>query len=241
MQRSRIARKRTGNAMTLTVLGRRSTGVGPRKRCEYCASGARSHPAARRALSTLAPLPPRRAGPTCLRIGCGRSLKYRSADSGASRTGPTAVVIVENSAASCSDTVMSRPWLALVLLPLAGCAIQFHSQPGPTNPIEKTRVVAVSFDEAWSRSVSWFAANNVAIDKIENPSGLITANYSRPSCRGGGYGEAATEHGDEGLLHQVVGFRDTAAEHTQVAPDAVPKLVQARRYRHTRFGRCHNS
>lgn len=35
----------------------------------------------------------------------------------------------------------------------------------------------MSFDAAWIKAVDWFADHNVSIEKIEKPSGLLTAKY----------------------------------------------------------------
>jgi hypothetical protein len=52
-----------------------------------------------------------------------------------------------------------------------------HCDPPAKRTIEQTRVLAEPFDPVWAKSVSWFAAHNVTIEKIEKPSGLITAKY----------------------------------------------------------------
>lgn len=64
--------------------------------------------------------------------------------------------------------------MALVLL--HGCAV-VNVTPPSEKTIERSKVYSQNFEESWSRSVDWFADNNVAIEKIEKDSGLLTAKY----------------------------------------------------------------
>lgn len=73
---------------------------------------------------------------------------------------------------------MFRRFLILVALgALSGCA-QIATAPLPTAPVSSSRTEAIDYDVAWGRAVDWFADHNVIIDKIEKPSGLITARYT---------------------------------------------------------------
>lgn len=67
--------------------------------------------------------------------------------------------------------------LIIIALLVSACA-NVNVSPPQQNEIEKTRQFAVPFETAWSRAVDWFANNNITIEKIEKPSGLITAKYS---------------------------------------------------------------
>lgn len=59
---------------------------------------------------------------------------------------------------------------------LAGCASVKVSGPG-NYQIDRSRTYHASFEKSWDRAVDWFADNNVAIEKIEKGSGLITAKH----------------------------------------------------------------
>lgn len=43
--------------------------------------------------------------------------------------------------------------------------------------IDNSRVYPLSFEEVWAHAVDWFAGQNVIIDTLQKPSGLITAQY----------------------------------------------------------------
>src|SRR5437867_3675152 len=42
---------------------------------------------------------------------------------------------------------------------------------------ERSRSYKLSFEKVWTRAVDWYADHNVIIEKIEKPSGLLTAKY----------------------------------------------------------------
>jgi hypothetical protein len=60
---------------------------------------------------------------------------------------------------------------------VSACASVNVTPPAQPN-IAKTGQMAMPFETAWLRAVDWFANNNIVIEKIEKPSGLITAKYS---------------------------------------------------------------
>jgi hypothetical protein len=63
----------------------------------------------------------------------------------------------------------------LALAPLlASCGVSFYHTPPPPRTATVT-TYDKPFEKVWSSAVSWFAANDIAIEKIEKPSGLITA------------------------------------------------------------------
>lgn len=68
--------------------------------------------------------------------------------------------------------------LSIIVLVLitAGCA-SVSVTPPVVADFEKSRTYQLPFDSVWNRSVDWFADHNVIIDKIEKPSGLLTAKY----------------------------------------------------------------
>lgn len=84
--------------------------------------------------------------------------------------------------------------LAVLMSALASCSIDFQAKPVPNPNFETTTVVDAPFEEVWSRAVAWFASNNVAIDKIEKDSGLLTAKY-RIDLSGGDYAAEVTASG----------------------------------------------
>lgn len=61
-------------------------------------------------------------------------------------------------------------------LMLVGCATIEINQPAKL-AFEKSRSYSQSFDKTWERAVDWFADHNITIEKIEKPSGLLTAKY----------------------------------------------------------------
>lgn len=61
-------------------------------------------------------------------------------------------------------------------LQLAACA-SIDITPPEERDFVKSRVYALSFEETWAHAVDWFAGQNVSIDTLEKPSGLITAKY----------------------------------------------------------------
>lgn len=68
--------------------------------------------------------------------------------------------------------------LTVVLVsPIAGCRATIGHRPGPSHTVVSKKVVEKPYDELWGRAVSWFAGRNITIEKIEKPSGLITAKY----------------------------------------------------------------
>lgn len=66
---------------------------------------------------------------------------------------------------------------AMLTAILTGCANIQVSAPNPTQ-VERSRTFDVPFESAWSGAVDWFADNNIAIEKIEKSSGLLTAKYA---------------------------------------------------------------
>jgi len=60
---------------------------------------------------------------------------------------------------------------------VSACASASVTPPADAN-IAKAQELPLPFETAWSRTVDWFANNNITIDKIEKSSGLITAKYS---------------------------------------------------------------
>ena len=63
------------------------------------------------------------------------------------------------------------------LLIVSACGSVNVTPPAQSN-LEKTRTVPMPFEGAWTRAVDWFATNNITIEKIEKPSGLIAAKYT---------------------------------------------------------------
>lgn len=75
---------------------------------------------------------------------------------------------------------MKKPFIILtgwLALSAAACRANLVHKPAPSYDISSTQIVDTPYDEVWSRAVSWFAGRNITIDKIEKPSGLITAKY----------------------------------------------------------------
>lgn len=56
------------------------------------------------------------------------------------------------------------------------CAVQLHWDPPAPRTTTAKKVFDHPFDAVWSRCVAWFASHNITIEKIEKPSGLITAS-----------------------------------------------------------------
>jgi len=69
---------------------------------------------------------------------------------------------------------------ALLPLPLGACALQWEHTPAPQPTLQNSRLIDRPFEDAWSRAVAWFATNNLTIEKVEKPSGLITARSPNP-------------------------------------------------------------
>ena len=63
-----------------------------------------------------------------------------------------------------------------LLLVLQGCA-RLNFSPPKITEVKKSQVFDIEFGKAWTRAVDWFADHNVIIEKIERPSGLLTARY----------------------------------------------------------------
>lgn len=68
--------------------------------------------------------------------------------------------------------------LGAAALVVCSCADVVRVTPPTPARIEKTREIAAPFDVVWLRAVDWFATSNITIEKIEKPSGLITAKYA---------------------------------------------------------------
>lgn len=66
--------------------------------------------------------------------------------------------------------------ITLASLAIAGCASIQVTPPEQRN-FNNSATFPLPFDTMWLRSVDWFADHNVAIDKIEKSSGLLTAKY----------------------------------------------------------------
>ena len=58
----------------------------------------------------------------------------------------------------------------------AGCA-SVKVQPPTKYSIQKSETYSITYEKAWIRAVDWFADHDVTIEKIEKPSGLLTAKY----------------------------------------------------------------
>lgn len=69
---------------------------------------------------------------------------------------------------------MKSPYSLLFALALVGCANVDVTPPVPQD-YQNSQVYPLPFEEVWLQSVDWFASNNVTIEKIEKPSGLLTA------------------------------------------------------------------
>ncbi len=72
---------------------------------------------------------------------------------------------------------MRSPVAALIGLAVSACASASVTAPEQID-IEQSRQVPIPFELAWTRAVDWFASSNITIEKIEKPSGLITAKYA---------------------------------------------------------------
>ena len=64
----------------------------------------------------------------------------------------------------------------IVTIFLSACANIKISEPTKKD-FENSRTYKKDFEATWIRAVDWFADHNVAIDKIEKSSGLLTAKY----------------------------------------------------------------
>lgn len=71
---------------------------------------------------------------------------------------------------------MKKIFISVLLLSLTACS-SIKVTPPADSHAEKSRTYSIPFDKSWVRAVDWFADHNVAIEKIEKPSGLITAKY----------------------------------------------------------------
>ena len=49
--------------------------------------------------------------------------------------------------------------------------------PPDTYDKETSRTYEMGYENTWDRAVDWFADHDVSIEKIEKPSGLLTARY----------------------------------------------------------------
>ena len=62
-------------------------------------------------------------------------------------------------------------------LAISACASVKVQSPAERS-FEKSREYDLNYEATWQRAVDWFANHNVIIEKIEKPSGLLTAKYS---------------------------------------------------------------
>ncbi len=69
-----------------------------------------------------------------------------------------------------------RIFVLILLSVLIGCA-SVHVQPPDKQSFEKSRSYPLSYEKVWISAVDWFADHDVAIEKIEKSSGLLTAKY----------------------------------------------------------------
>lgn len=74
------------------------------------------------------------------------------------------------------EIAMKKLFLIAVVLAIQACA-SVNVTPPSQKHIERSRTYAMDFDKTWTRAVDWFADHNVSIEKIEKPSGLLTAKY----------------------------------------------------------------
>ena len=65
----------------------------------------------------------------------------------------------------------------IFLFILPGCAV-VNITPSVEKEFERNRSFNQNFEKSWAKAVDWFADNNVTIEKIEKPSGLLTAKYA---------------------------------------------------------------
>ncbi|MBT3915975.1 MAG: hypothetical protein HN731_19245 [Rhodospirillaceae bacterium] len=66
--------------------------------------------------------------------------------------------------------------VGVIATTLVACASATVVEPQATR-IVKNKVYDNEFENTWARAVDWFANHNVKIEKIEKPSGLLTARY----------------------------------------------------------------
>lgn len=59
---------------------------------------------------------------------------------------------------------------------ISGCASVSVTPPDDYER-DRSRTYDMSYEKTWSRAVDWFADHDVTIEKIEKPSGLLTAKY----------------------------------------------------------------
>ncbi len=73
---------------------------------------------------------------------------------------------------------MKNAFLLMVVsaFALQACA-SVNVVPPEATDFERTRTYEMTYEETWTRAVDWFADHNVIIEKIEKPSGLLTAKY----------------------------------------------------------------
>ena len=64
----------------------------------------------------------------------------------------------------------------LALISFSGCA-SITVTPPLELALDRTRTYRMPFEKVWTRAVDWYADHNVIIEKIEKPSGLLTAKY----------------------------------------------------------------
>lgn len=71
---------------------------------------------------------------------------------------------------------MKKLSILILMLIVSGCASIKVTPPVETT-IERSRTYKLPFEKVWARAVDWYADHNVTIEKIEKPSGLLTAKY----------------------------------------------------------------
>ena len=71
---------------------------------------------------------------------------------------------------------MKKLVILILILSATGCASIKVTPPVEAN-LERSRTYKLSFEKIWTKAVDWYADHNVIIDKIEKPSGLLTAKY----------------------------------------------------------------
>lgn len=65
--------------------------------------------------------------------------------------------------------------LLLASLLISSCA-SINVIPPEKSDYEVSRTYALSFEDTWAYAADWFAEQNVTIDLLEKPSGLITVS-----------------------------------------------------------------
>ena len=59
---------------------------------------------------------------------------------------------------------------------LVGCA-GISASPPMEHDFKKSRTYNMDFEKVWLKAVDWFAQHDITIDKLEKPSGFISAKY----------------------------------------------------------------